>query len=35
MMVVSNMSSGALSVALFERPIVPNTLSTSGKRRMI
>jgi len=33
--VVSYISSGALSVALFDLPIVPNTLSTSGKRRMI
>jgi hypothetical protein len=30
MMVVSYMSSGALSVALSERPTEPNTLSTSG-----
>src|SRR5690349_8339711 len=31
MMVVSYMSSGALSVGLSERPTAPNTLSTSGK----
>ena len=35
MMVVSYMSSGALSVALSERPTVPKTLSTSGNVRMI
>src|SRR5437660_4027051 len=35
MMVVSYMSSGALSVALSERPTVPNTVSTSGNERMI
>jgi hypothetical protein len=31
--VVSYMSSGALSVALSERPIDPNTVATSGKDR--
>ena len=31
MTVVSYISSGALSVALSERPTVPKTLSTSGK----
>ncbi len=34
-MVVSYISSGALSVALSERPTVPKTVSTSGKVRMI
>src|SRR5579885_2338349 len=29
------MSSGALSVALSDRPTAPNTLSTSGKERRI
>src|SRR6266550_5852473 len=35
MMVVSYMSSGALSVALSDLPIVPKTVSTSGNVRMM
>ena len=35
MMVVSYISSGALSVALSERPTVPKTVSTSGNDRMM
>ena len=35
MTVVSYISSGALSVALSDRPTAPNTLSTSGKDRRI
>ena len=35
MMVVSYISSGALSVALSERPTVPKTVETSGNERMI
>ena len=34
MTVVSYISSGALSVALSDRPIEPKTLSTSGNDRM-
>ena len=35
MIVVSNMESGALSVALSDRPTAPITLSTSGNDLMI